>query len=678
MPALSIEEKKSINCAFELAYLIIPDKGIALRIAEDAWCALDLMLGKQERRRKLYKQPLGYIKWEERSRPLRTKIRLSDEQMLQWLVYVQCDSWERATEYADSPYSPRMEDMVVRYIKHLVRMTLNRNSFYVTLAVTRLLYEYGPHEVRLMYDVLTMSDSARMKDIKYLRKQKAKLMDECLMRFDGMLQTVTTPYREKRFESQPITEQLIRLVNKCLYRFTPWNTDCTVQESFDPTAISGLYFSETKSADEDQIEMNRIHAILHPDCFSRLVTGLSEFVKRLPPDSPDKSCNYDSLDRHLAVPRFHNVADKDQGDDRFHPPKLESEDYLQLQRNRDALARRRRMHPARPLSVYVDDVERASFDPRRTSRIQLDVEPETGVIEVRSKDAHGTLALATLIICCDDIPSGESFRDWVVLEGGQRLTIQLRPVRDANGDVETAKVEVSYTETSPIRAVSLFTQRTLLRLVDKGTVKAHREESDVAGAHYVWIGKAGLVAALLIAAVVLMWLQLKPIDRDIPPVPRADTPQIPEAGTAPPIQPRQPPRSPQVGEQPARLIARAAWSRDPKAANQAIRLETARGEMASVEISRRQPNLLIALPRADLESRAYTHYRATLLATERRIWQQTLRAPLADSTGYAHVLNVFLSSQPRVEGESFVLQFDGKTREGWKSIGQVTLQVVAR
>ena len=674
MPALSVEDQTRFTRAFELAYLIIPDKGIALRVAQDAWCALDLVLGKQERSRKVYKHPRGYIKWEERSRPLRTKIRLGEDQMLQWLVYAQCDSWERATEYSNSVLPPGMEDMVVRYIKHLVRITLNRNSFYVTLGVTRLLYEYGAHEARMMYDVLTMSDSARMKDIKYLRKQKAKLMDEELMRFDGMLQTVTTAYREKKFVTQPTTDRLLRLVNECLNRFTPWNTDCAVPESFDPTVVSGLYFSENKTEDEDHVEMNRIHTILHPDCFSRFVKGLSEFVDRLPPDSPDKSCNYDPPDNRLTVPQFLSVADQDGPDDRFSPPTLEADDYVRLQRDREALSRRRRTVSPRTLFVYVDDVELASFDPRRSPRIQLKVQPVGGVLDVRSRDAQGTLTLAAIIMCCDDIPPGELFRDSVVLEGGQKLTIQLQPVRDTSGDVERADIEVSYAETSFARALFLMTQRAWLRISDKG--RTYDERGEVVGPDYWWIGKAALVGVLLIVAFILVWLQLRPQSVK-PPSAVVEAPHVPEPEKSPSTKPEEPTPGPKTPEQPSPLIARLSWSRDAKDADEAIRLEATRGEAATVELSPHKPIISIALAQSDAERQVYTHYRATLLATDKRVWQQTLRAPAGDRSSPAHILNLVFA-QPRIEGESLVLQFEAKTSEGWKAIGQISLRFVAR
>jgi hypothetical protein len=673
MPALSPDDQKSISRAFELAYFIIPEKSIALRVIEDAWCSLDLILGKQERSRKTYGRLLGYMKGEERSRPLRTKIRLSPEQMLQWLVYAQSDSWERATEYGDSLYAPRMEDMVVRYIKHLVRITSNRNSFYVALAITRLLYEYGTQEVRLMYDVLTASDSARMKDMKYLRKQKTRLMDEVLFRFEGMLQMVTTAYREKRFESQPTTGRTIRLVNECVRRFTPWDTSCTVQERFDPTAVSGLYFAGTNLADEDRIETSRIHTILHPDCFSRFVKGLSQFVGKLPSDSPDKNCKFDPPEEVLAVPQFHNFADRSPRDDRFDPPKLEPEDFLRLERSREALKRRRKLHSPDQLCVCVDDIERAWFNPSQTTSVQLDISPGESLIEVRGEDAEGALPIATLIVCCDDIPSGGAFKDSIVLEAGQEVTIQLQPIRNTSGEVEKVSVEVSYAQTRQTRAVSLYAQRAWQGLT--GRIRRH-EDTNVGKQDYSWLGKAGLVMALIVVAVTLVWFQLRPPNAEVPSQLSGTQSQVPslEVVPSPPLVAP----TPSVQRPTHTLVARANWSLDPEAAREAIRLEPERGEAIKVEVPRDQRRLLIALQQADTDRQTYSYYRATLLAVDKTIWQQTLRAPVVNQSRPVHVLNVLLSSQQQNNAEVFLLRFDGKTRSGWQPLGQITIQLVGR
>jgi hypothetical protein len=46
-------------------------------------------------------------------------------------VYAESDTWERCTERGDSPYPLTEEDMIIRFVKHLVRITVRRNSFRV-------------------------------------------------------------------------------------------------------------------------------------------------------------------------------------------------------------------------------------------------------------------------------------------------------------------------------------------------------------------------------------------------------------------------------------------------------------------------------------------------------------------------------------------------------------------
>jgi hypothetical protein len=281
------KDQAYIDRAFELAYFIHANKGIALCAAEEAWCKLEHALSQQDKRR--YYRPGGRRQNQAQpARVLRTKIGLREEHLLQCLVYAESDAWERCTEHSDSPYPLTEEDMIVRFIKHLVRITVRRNSFYVTLGVGRLLYEYGTSEVRSIYDVLT-HEGGRSKDNPYLRRQKRVLLRELLERFHGLIQPVTTAQKEDRFLSQPTTQPLMNLVNECLRRFTPWNTACVISGRFNAAVpIPAFSFSGKEPDDEYPIETNRIHAILHPDCFSQL-------VKNLGLDSPNE---------RLAIPQF--------------------------------------------------------------------------------------------------------------------------------------------------------------------------------------------------------------------------------------------------------------------------------------------------------------------------------------------------------------------------------------
>src|ERR1700730_4336939 len=187
------------DLAFDLAYLIHANREIAFFVAEDALDELPLMLGNQEKNRGSSERLRGFWKGGERARPIRQTIRINETQMLQWLVYKQHESWERQTERGEGVYLPTEEDMIVRYIEHLVFNALRRGSFYVTLAVGPLLHKFDRRETRLFYDVLTQSDSARMKDMSYIGKQRLELFEKTSRRFDQMLQTVKKSGDEKQF-----------------------------------------------------------------------------------------------------------------------------------------------------------------------------------------------------------------------------------------------------------------------------------------------------------------------------------------------------------------------------------------------------------------------------------------------------------------------------------------------
>src|SRR5262245_55195088 len=102
------------NLAYELAYFIHVNKETACFVAEDALDHLPLMLGKQGTYRKPSGVLSGFWKGGERSRPVRRTLKLSEQQLLQWLVYQQSESWEHEAEKGEGLYLPTEEDMIVR------------------------------------------------------------------------------------------------------------------------------------------------------------------------------------------------------------------------------------------------------------------------------------------------------------------------------------------------------------------------------------------------------------------------------------------------------------------------------------------------------------------------------------------------------------------------------------
>ena len=165
MTTLDKKDQDYFERAFALAYYIHVNKEVAFFVAEDALEGLESMLGYHERNRRPTQNLRGFLKSGERARPVRKTMTLGELQTVQWLVYKHSEGWERQTERGEGLYLPTEEDLIVRYIEHLIFITSRNGSFYTTLAIGSLLHQFDRRETRLFYDILTQSDSARMKDM---------------------------------------------------------------------------------------------------------------------------------------------------------------------------------------------------------------------------------------------------------------------------------------------------------------------------------------------------------------------------------------------------------------------------------------------------------------------------------------------------------------------------------
>ena len=665
MSTASNKDHLYLGLAFELAYFIHVNKEVAFFVAEDALDELPLMLGNQEKNRKPADRMSGFWKWGERSRPIRQTVRLSESQMLQWLVYKQSESWERQSETGSGLYLPTEEDMILRYLEHLVFLTLRRGSFYVTLAIGQLLHQFDRRETRLLYDILTQSDSARMKDLSYIGKQRLELLGRICHRFDHMVHTVKTPGREKQLVMRPTNGSATSLVHECLRRFTPWDTACVLRTGFDVTDIPGFYF-HAESVDEDPIEMDRIHTLVDPTCFARFVEGLRKYARQLPDDNQDKGCSYDSLSEQLMIPEFFNFPGGSSRGNRFEPPTLTPADYVRLDRTLDARARRRRTFTPQYLSVYVDNVLTESFDAKRRNRVQFQIGPEAGVIEVRGSDDLGTLTLAILLVEFDQLQSGGAFRDSMVSQGGQKVEIQITPVWNGNSEAKGALVKVDYSSLRSLQRVAKPIQRA------KGVF------SNLLPGHSLVTPGPERKAALLLtasAAVVVLsvlflsWSILRRPQPAITTAEQAGQTKIEEQESGSLSVPSKKTEQAQPAPKVAPLIARASWSTDPQAALLAIPAEPTRSEVKTVDASGKQQQLLVSLPLYDDGGRTISRYRITLAEPGKSVWQKTLLAPKVSLTGHAHILDLALVTQRLTKGIKYELRVEGWTRSSWQQIG---------
>ncbi|HEY5883588.1 MAG TPA: hypothetical protein VIT88_02830 [Pyrinomonadaceae bacterium] len=666
MTASASKAQQYFALAFELAYYIHVNKEVAFFIAEDALDGLSLMLGYHQKNRKASYSLRGFLKSGERTRPLRKTVTLNEPQMLQWLVYKESEVWERQTERGEGLYQPTEEDLIVRYLVHLILLSLRSGSFYVTLAVGPLLYQFDRRETRLFYDVLTQSDSARMKDTNYIGKRRLELLEKVARRFGDMVQVVTNPGNEKLLVMQATTEEMFEVVAETLRRLTPWETHCLLKPGFDVIDIPGLYFSEANAPDEDVIEMNRIHTVVDPTCLAIFAQGLSRYVRTLPEGDQDNSCRYDLLETRLKIPKFFNVPVGPSRGDRFQSPKLAEEDRIRLQRTLNARAHRRKGFNPQQLSIYIDDVLTCSFDPHKSTSGHCVIRSGASLVEVRGKDAAGELLLATLLLT-DDQMSGGTFEDTVIHEGGQEITTRVEAVDDPDHTGPWSRLEVRYRQHGLGSRISGLAQRIWLGLnEDKENISSAR--------NLKWVAAVALM--LIIATSALIWWRLplrppqdQPTHSEGTGEPqrhqRADN-SLPVPSVTPTPLPRETP-----GPRETRMVvARAHWSVDRDAAFRAVPLEATRGESPVIE-ARDETNILLSISRYDDQGRTYSTYRFSLSTSGKRLWQQTLGAPNLSLTGHTHILDLMIFTRRLTEAGPYILKVEGISRGRWQQVGTI-------
>ncbi len=252
-----------LKTAFRLAHFLCSDRQLALSIVTASLAKLEVHASKQDKRR--YSDLKGH----------RTKVSKTKLQLLQLLI---CCEWEARMNSSLTPQEGDRsfgESLLERLVVYGIRLGLRRNAFYLNLAFSRILHDYSTIESRSIYDVL-IQDPSRMRDDACYRRGKGLLMDKLAQRFCPFLRVVRTSRGELRFHSRSPTEMEVAFVQELLKHLVPWQTHCPVPASFDSThhELSRLRFSGDHPDDEHPVEMARAHAILHPQCNSRLAQGL--------------------------------------------------------------------------------------------------------------------------------------------------------------------------------------------------------------------------------------------------------------------------------------------------------------------------------------------------------------------------------------------------------------------
>jgi hypothetical protein len=526
-----------LNRAFRLAYFIHGNKETAVRIVSGAMAKLEVAAAAQGKR--LYYRPAGRSLFRRpRSIGFRSKVTFSELHLLQRLIYIESELYEKQKELASSGAAVGKEDMIIHFIKHLVRITLKRNSFYVTLGLSRLLYNYTTTETMGIYNVV-VQDPDRVKDDYYYRSRKGVLMQEIKQRFGDLVKTCHGQRGEERFQAEPNADGFAGLVKECLSLFTPWDTPCLVPANFDPitdTIPSLLHESGQK---EDKIEVNRIHAALHPDCYQRLI----------------KALGFHDPEQRLEVPVFFLSDENGHGGESSRPTqKLGQEDLNTIKNHLDELAERRRRASTGLLRVIIDGAEYARLDYKRAPHVRFNLDGWPELIEIRTADESGDLLLASHLLTYHEGGEAKTTKSSIPLEGGQNLSVVIFSSGDTSGQV----VDVGYQETNPIKAAALMF-RPLSPAPAVQWFFAGGRRSFEGSRFKVLISVSALILLLIFAAGVVRYMQRGENQSDSRAVANGNQTQptatagnsIPETGTsANPKSPGSPQRSGSNGAQP--------------------------------------------------------------------------------------------------------------------------------
>jgi hypothetical protein len=356
--------------AFQLAYFIVRDRSLAIRILKRAWNKLNARC-KQEGKRAYWRDK--YLKrWV-------TKISRTDCDTLQWLIYFEAEPYERMLEQNGNVTT---EDLVIRYVKSLIQMTTGMSSFYVAVGMHRLLHDYSTSEVQRIYETVT----ERYVGADEYRRAKRSLMNKLSSRFGDFLKTVTLAHGEIRFE--PLDDQTPwpELVRKCLRMFVPWSTvgHCLVPAGFGQTSValpSILSGIADNRLDLDAVEINRCHAFIDPRCCGRLVQGLG----------------FDPPEKKLAVPLF--LLGDGQGPNARPGGRLEAANLTQseietIQSSLTLEAERRRKARPYALRIVVDGMDHAQLILEQQSEVQVQLDDDARLVEIWTNDQDGDLLIA--------------------------------------------------------------------------------------------------------------------------------------------------------------------------------------------------------------------------------------------------------------------------------------------
>jgi hypothetical protein len=345
------------------------------------------------------------------------------------------------------------EDMLARLIEHIVLVGFY-NSFYMTVGVCQVLHNYSPEETIRIYGALVQY--TREKGPWDFSRRKSRIMDILDVRFGDFLIKDERLKRDRRYKPIDRQRDYASIFKHWLNRLQPltppnvFPRTCVVpSETNSPlhVDIPELLFEDDNPDGEHPFETLRMHALLHPPCFSNL-------VKALDLDAPELRWN---------MPEF-NLAQNGGGnmplESRDSSSDMREEDLEDISRSVEDRALARRKIHARQLLIFADGEELpGTFDVYAQKSVTVKVEEGTRKLEVKARRGGVEVPLAVHWLNWGyGADTGRDERASVVLEGGQEFGFTLSYKAD-HGGATGAVVNIAYGEENKLRAMLLALRR---------------------------------------------------------------------------------------------------------------------------------------------------------------------------------------------------------------------------
>lgn len=413
--------------AYQLAFFILGSPEAAERIAIEAVDRLQVAVATQDRR--YYYIPQGSQRQLGRTSGARSKVNFSELHLLQRLIFdgTECEEKEQEAMEIDD------HRLLIHFLKHLVRITIKRNSFYVSLGIARLLHRYSITEAISLHG-LVMQNPGRAKDNYYWRSRKSQLLQEMKTRFGDLLTLTRGAYGEERFIPRPNQARYADLVTLCLEQFMPWEIQCPLPqgEAHVSDRIPALDFDGDDPDEEHRTEVMRMHAVLHAQCFERLIAAL----------------RFDSPVTRLDLPEFfhHTTHNQQFTEDSFQMIETKPMNPGAMRAKLEARQNQRRslQQKLRAVKILVDHQPRATLDLTTDNQIDFKWLEGEEFLEIRAGNEPG-ICLALYPIDYQMLQQAHTPTKFVIeLAGGQKLNFVLTPERDAEGEVIGGEVSVTY------------------------------------------------------------------------------------------------------------------------------------------------------------------------------------------------------------------------------------------